>query len=146
MTDIPRHAFKIRPKTKEDENFIFSTWLRCYKTQSYFAKRIRNHIFFKRHAEIVTHILAKTTSRTFVAHPASDEDTILGYLTCEPGDAPTAHFIYVKEAFRSMGIASALFDAAEIDPTTMTFSHWTFPVVDDFMQRYETANYDPYAI
>lgn len=142
---VPNEAIAIRLHKKSDEPFIYATWLKSYKASSYFAKRISNAVYYKKHAEIISHILEKPTSKTFIAHPIDDTDTICGYLTCEPGKVSTAHFVYVKEAFRNMGIARALFLAADVIPDYLIFTHWSYPM-DEFVQKYENMIYDPYAL
>lgn len=141
----PRNALDIRPYTSNDEAFLYATWLRSYKTSSYFAKRIRNAVFYKQHAAVIKHILNKPTTKVFVASPKDDHDTILGYLACEPGKNAIAHFVYVKEDFRNMGIARALFLAAEIIPDYLTFTHWTHPL-DALVDRFDSMIYDPYSL
>lgn len=101
-------------------------------------------MFFTGHHKVVTHILAKPTTTTFIAHPKDDPNTMLGYLVCEPGAKPIVHFTFVKEAFRKMGILKRLLEAAEIKEPTFTFSHWTFPV-DEFIRKYPELMYSPYA-
>lgn len=142
---IPKEAVVVRKFIETDEAFVYSTWLRNYKHSSYFAKRIRPHTFFKGHWNVVNHLLAKPTVIVFIAHPKEDEETILGYLACELADKPIVHFIFVKDAFRNMGIATALFEHAKIDPNNMFFTHWTIPV-DDFMNKYGDMIYDPYKL
>lgn len=130
-------------KPSTDQAFVYSTWLRNYKHSSYFAKRIKPVIFFAGHHNIVSHLLKKPEMRVFVACPKDDLDTILGYLACEPGAKPVVHFIFVKEAFRNMGVARSLFAKAIIEPNKMAFTHWTLPV-DELIRKWPEMIYDPY--
>jgi hypothetical protein len=127
-----------------DEAFIYATWLRNYKSSSYFAKRIRHAVFFSGHKKVIEFILAKPQTTTLIAHPKDDPNTMLGYLVCEMVEKPTVHFTFVKEAFRKMGILRRLMEAAEIADPTFTFTHWTFPV-DELIGKYPDLVYNPYA-
>jgi len=126
-----------------DKSFIYSSWLKTYKKASYFAKRIRNDVFFKEHHKIIDYLFSKPTIAVLIACPKGDPDTITGYLVYEPNKV--VHFIYIKDAYRSMGIARVLFEKALIDPSHITFSHWT-NAVDEFIKKYPEIIYDPYAL
>lgn len=140
---ISTEAIEVRKFNPEsDEAFVYSTWLKNYKHSSYFAKRIRPMVFFKGHRVLVDHLLKKESAKTLVAHPKNDPDTILGYLTFEP---QVVHFVFVKDPFRKMGIATVLLRAAQIELETATFTHWTFPV-DEFVRRWPGMTYDPYKL
>lgn len=143
---IPADAIAVRPYRHDtDQAFIYSTWLRNYKHSSYFAKRIKPAIFFAGHHKLVDHILSKPTTTTLIAHPRNDEDTILGYMVCEALSTPVVHFVFVKEAFRKMGVARALLKASGMSVERLAFSHWTYPV-DELIQKYPDLIYNPYAL
>jgi hypothetical protein len=127
-----------------DKAFVYSTWLRNYKHSSYFAKRIKPHVFFKGHQAVIDHLLNKNSCKVFIASPKNDSETILGYLACEPS-LSVVHFTFVKEAFRNMGIAKALFKEAGVDTSKIILTHWTYPV-DDFMHKYTEMVFNPYAL
>lgn len=131
-------------------NFIYSTWLKHYKFTSYFAKRIRPSIFFKRHHLVIEHILSKPETKCLVIGPKDDEDSIWGWLAYEPRDEGKhlIHYIYIKETFQKMGLAKKLLAACEINFENIKnihLSHWTFPV-DEAMKRWPEMIYDPYDI
>lgn len=141
-------AITVRPfRDKTDKEFLFSTWLRNYKHSSYFAKRIRPHVFFAGHHAIIDHLLRKPAVKIAVACPRGDSETILGYLAYELKEdaAPVVHFVFVKQAFRKMGVARTLFQSAGIDPGSIRFTHWTYPV-DDAIKKWPEIIYDPYAL
>jgi predicted GNAT family acetyltransferase len=133
-------------RSSTDEAFVYSTWLRNYKHSSYFAKRIRPVTFFAGHHNIASHILKKESVKVFVACPKDDIETILGYLVCEPdSDKQIIHFVFVKDAFRGLGVARALVEASQIDINKIHFTHWTYPV-DEFIRKYPDIIYDPYKL
>ena len=146
---IPNGSIAIRKYRSDiDKPFVFSTLLKNYKHSSYFAKRIKPVIFFAGHHDVVAYLVEKPNVDTFIAHPKDDTETILGYLTCErraEEALPIVHFVFVKDAFRNMGIARALFEHAKINPNEMRFTHWTYPV-DDLIRKWPEMIYDPYKL
>lgn len=143
---IPSDSITIRQYVESnDKAYIYSTWLRNYKHSSYFAKRIPHSIFFDGHQKIVDHLLSKPETSALIATPKDDDETILGYLVYEKREKPIVHFMFVKNAFRAMGVARALFKHADIDPNNMRFTHWTFPV-DELIQKWDGMVYDPYKL
>ena len=136
----------IRPAVKEDKNFILASWLRCYRSSSYFCRRIRKNVFFKYHHVIADRILSHAT--VLIAADPTDANVIYGYLISEfyePDQKHVVHFIYIKEAFREMGIAKQLFTAAGLEPNSVLISHWTEPV-DKLILKYPDMIYIPYLI
>lgn len=137
---------EVSPMIEGDKAFIFSTWLRCFRHCSYFAKRIKNHIFFKWHHELVQRALDRETTTTLVAHQKGDRDLICGYISFEDwDDYYVLHFVYVKGDYQKHGIGKILLDASEIDMDTAFFSHWTF-ATDELIKKYPNLTYSPYHI
>lgn len=141
---IPQGSIEVRKYRADlDKPFVYSTWLRNYKHSSYFAKRIKPVVFFAGHHNAISHLLEKPGIKALVACPKDDHETILGYLVCESTEKPTVHFVFVKETFRNMGIARALFEAASLDPNKIQFTHWTYPV-DDLINKFPDMIFNPY--
>lgn len=125
-----------------DQAFVYSTWLRNYKYSSYFAKRIKPAIFFAGQHKVIDHLLAKPSTKVVVACDRNDADTIMGYLAFEPG---VVHFVFVKDAYRKLGVATALFASQRIDVNQAKFTHWCFPV-DELIRKFPDMTYDPYCL
>jgi ribosomal protein S18 acetylase RimI-like enzyme len=137
---------EIRDYKSEDRDFVFSSWLRNYKHSSYFAKRIRNSVFFFWHQKIADAIVSRPSARILVACAPGESDVILGYLVME--ERPTEqviHYVFVKPEFRKMGIGRKLWLKAEVKPTGAYFTHWTF-VVNDLREKMPELTYDPYRL
>lgn len=129
----------VRPAITDDIAFIFSTWLHNFKSGSLFAKRIPYSVFFENHHRVLEHILARPEVQALVACPSDSPDTIVGYLIHEEN---LVHYIYVKGAFRKLGVGRALAVAAKLDLEKVVCSHWTF-VADELAKKWKLL-YNPY--
>jgi hypothetical protein len=136
----------IRLATERDLPFVFSSWLNHYKNFSSFARRIRKELFMKTHHKVVELILLRSSTKLWIATPKGEPDVIVGFLAAERfSDTQVVHFIFVKEAFRRLGIAQAMMKEAEISIDTLTFTHWTYEV-DSIAKRFPEIVYDPYRL
>lgn len=139
----------VRPfRPEADTDFLYNSWLRSYKAGSHFAKRIRHHVFFPWHKQVIARFLERENAHVLIAHEASDPRTILGYLAWEWGggtEEPIIHYAYVKEHFRKQGVARRLFIESKIPLDRALFTHWTAPV-GEIIEKYPSLTYDPYRI
>lgn len=138
-------AIKIRAASESDKPFIYANWLRHYKNRSYFAKRIRNSVFYKWHHLVLEKILDRSSTKILIAHPPEEAELILGFMVYEDQpDGSVIHFVYIKPQFKRMGIAKKLFASADLKESQY-FTHWTFDV-DELIQKLPNLIYDPYRI
>ena len=116
-------GFAIRPMVKSDEPFIFRAWLEGY--WPHFPGRVvmSRGEFMERWHIIIERILADPKTRTVVAHVEGHPDMLLGF-AC--GNDTCLHWAYVKQAFRQMGIASALLQSSPVscEGNGHYISHW----------------------
>ena len=129
---------EVRLAKQDDLNFIFSCWLRSYRHASQFAKKISNDIFYKFHHKLIEGIIIRG-AQIRIAHPVGDPDTILGFSCLEMWqEKPVVHFVYIKKAFRNMGIAKKL-----VWETEGFFTHLT-----ENLELYRHPNflYNPYLV
>ena len=99
--------FKVRSAKGSDLNFIYSTWLESFRYDSHLGRSCRNVIYFDQYPRVVDYILVR--SKVLVVCYPQDEDVIFGYIVYEP---MIAHYLFVKQAFRNLGIAKMLYIAA----------------------------------
>ncbi len=105
----------IRDMLPGEENFIYNSWLHSYRS-SQFARPIESKTYYAFHHAIIERLLARTTTNVLIAAHSATPDVILGYLVLETpshmplncATMPVAHFLYVKQPFRRLGIAKAL--------------------------------------
>lgn len=122
----------IRRARAYDVPFIFSSWLRSYKACR--DRHVAQAVYFKEHHKLIDALLRDAT--VLVATPQDDPDTILGW-SVKSGD--TLHYVYVKEAFRRLGIGKAL--VGEFDQ----HSHLTPYFVKWLEHTKYISIYNPYA-
>lgn len=131
---------EIRPARTEDTEFVFATWLRSYRHASQFAKKISNEVYYRWHHKVIERILARG-AQVYIAHPIGEPEVILGYICLESQDKLVVHYIYVKKAFRKMGVAKMLYTPEIGD----VFTHWTADM-DWATKKWPELTYDPYRI
>jgi|TARA_R110000868_G_scaffold43972_8_gene147503 GNAT superfamily N-acetyltransferase len=94
-----------RPVDNDDLSFIFSSWMRSFK-QSYTVRPVPSKIYHDNQKQIIEYIIAR--SEIIIACNAEDPAHIFGWACYEIEPIHTLHYVYVKQPYRSMGIASAL--------------------------------------
>jgi GNAT superfamily N-acetyltransferase len=100
-----RELFRIRPGLTSDEPYIFTTWLKSLRYTNSWFKLIDQQSYFKTYHQVIERILERPTITVNVACLADDDDVILGYSVLEP---QILHWVFVKEPWRRIGIASDL--------------------------------------
>jgi hypothetical protein len=107
----------IRSYKPDDYNFILATWLRgLYYGNDWFGK-IPKEIYMDRYHKVIDAILRKPTIQASLAVLLEDPDVILGYSIYEPD---ILHWVYVKTAWRRIGIAKDI-----VPRGTNTVTHLT---------------------
>lgn len=136
----------IRDAVPADISFIYSSWLDCYKHDSYLGKTTTNTIFFENYREIIDNILGREDSSVLVACSVEDETTIVGYSVTESDSI--LHFAYVKEAFRELGIATDLLTEAisySVGGSTVDYTHRTFSA-DKLLRSRPNLRHNPFVL
>lgn len=138
-----RERIIVRDATDTDASFVFSSWLRSY-SESPFARGLRRRVFFERHHRLIEELLRRPSVTVRVAALASDPVVLLGWCAGEPG---TLHYVYVKAAWRGIGIARRL--VGEIPGGVRVYSHRTVGphgrVERLIREHLQFAHFDPYA-
>lgn len=99
-----------RSGNDHDVPFIHSTWLKSLRYGNDWFKQIDQKAYFREYNKVIDRILAKPTTLIKIAHLADDPEIILGYAIFEPGVSRETilHWVYVKQAWRRIGIARLL--------------------------------------
>lgn len=142
-TLIPPH--RIRQAKPSDLNFIRDSWLKGHGASAFSKYMPKREVYFKNHTPIVNGILDRA-SVLLCVNP-EDLDQIFSYMVFEIiGNAMIIHFIYTKDVYRKLGLASILIDSIRkqmFDPSIMcTHSTECFP----FLREKFGIIYNPYLI
>ena len=104
-----KESVRLRTLIDDDLPFLFSSWLKSYRS-SHFAEKITNTIYFEDHHKVIERIIKN--SKVLIACNPSDPSQLYGYsVAAEEGGGLVLHFLYVKHTFRNMGIGKTLLDA-----------------------------------
>lgn len=129
---------------EKEKAFVYNSWLKSYGKSSE-ARRMSAHVYFEGYSKILDGIL-KDTFIAFALNP-DDTDQILGYAAFnydEDINLSVIHYVYVKEAFRRLGLAKKLLEQIhpklKDEPMICTFANNIF---DDLKEKY-LLTYDPF--
>lgn len=99
-------AIVVRQALDSDAPFIFSSWLKSFRSSD-FAKHLSNSMYYREHHKLIADILER--SQVICAVSDEDESQIFGWICAETGGpVPVVHYVYVKQTYRRVGIASKL--------------------------------------
>lgn len=101
--------------------FVFDSWARSYR-RSRWAGTIPNHLYDTVSREGSKGIIDRPNTRVVVAVAPGDERRVMGYYVAEPG---VLHWLYVKQAFRRMGIGRSLLAHADAQFELKEYTHRT---------------------
>ena len=139
----PTPPVRLRMATEEDAPFIFNSWLKSYR-KSFFARTITNTVYFSEHHKIIEKLLKKY--QTVVACNNDDPTQVYGFINAGFTDGIfTLNFIYVKHSFRGLGIAKALFNAFEHDPSYAAVYTHHCRIAEKLASKYNMLNH-PYIL
>lgn len=88
-----------------DKAFILATWLRALRFGNSWYNLIDAKVYYAVYHAVLENLLAKSTTTIRVACLKDDPEVILGFSVYE---SPRLHWVYIKQAWRKLGIARAL--------------------------------------
>lgn len=135
--ELLKELVVIRPGTKEDEAFIFSTWLRGQRFGNDWYELIESNAYYTNVHNNISAILSNPDTVVSIACPESDPDVILGYSV---SNGSTLHWIHVKGAWRKLGLAKKL-----VPVKIKTVTHLT-KVGRSIMAKKEGIVFNPFNI
>lgn len=122
MSQNPIQTRKYNPNT--DQSFVFNAWLKSYRSQEIF-RNIPNQLFFAGQQKVVERLI--NNHETLVI-TSDDPNQIIGFVNYEVlGNNIILHYVYVKHAFRRMGIAKEVINKVipYLGNKPVLFSHET---------------------
>lgn len=99
--------WKLRAPTKDDESFIYSSWLQSFRSAP-LVYGVPNTIYFKRFHDVLENLFKASSTRITIACSPDDPEQIFGYSVYSDLPLPVLHWVYVKHPFRGFGIARDL--------------------------------------
>lgn len=109
----------IRTHKESDLPFIVSSWLKSNRCHP-FGKKVDKADYYGVHQHLIKQALA--LDATWIACNKEDEDQIIGWINF--GDN-YLNYVFVKEIFEGMGVASALIAQAGLDHNNFIVTHYT---------------------
>jgi GNAT superfamily N-acetyltransferase len=103
----PNSKWLLRAPKSSDLNFIYSTWLNNYRSDSEIGKSIKKSIYFAEYYGVLDAIFECKQTKVLIACLPEETNVILGFLV---GADKILHYIFVKEDFRRNGIGRSLFE------------------------------------
>ena len=132
-----------RQPIEADLPFIFSSWLKSFRNSN-LAKNVSNDVYYKQHHIIIEDILK--TSTILLACDKANVENIYGYIVAAKLDNVfTVHYVYVKQTYRRMGLASLLLGAFERDKHEPGYyTHDTY--MANVLSKKYRLEYNPYLL
>jgi GNAT superfamily N-acetyltransferase len=119
-----------RDATLDDFDFVQGTLLNHFYEEAFWSLRLTTRIFFDGHTPLVRSLLQQAS--VVIACERDDPTSILGFVVFEKGGGPDGadviDFIYVKKAWRKLGIGKMLLIATGLETGNPTLEgvHVTF--------------------
>ncbi len=99
----------LRANTKADRNFILATFLRGLYYGDTWFREIPKAIFMANYHSILEKIIDSPKVQVIIACLKEDPEVILGYsILSQYKNSPVLHWVFVKSAWRDIGIAKSL--------------------------------------
>lgn len=119
----------IRQATPDDLRFVRDSWFESYRRGG-FAPEIGFDLFSEGQRRLIDHLtdVEDRPAIIRVAYALNAPDEILGWICWEhatDGNQQVLHYVYVKNAYRKMGIAEGLIDRAKNSHGFKFYSHQT---------------------
>lgn len=135
--------FTIREALPEDIPFIYSSWLKSYKHDSFIGKSTRSIIFFPHYREIIDLLLSK--AKVLIACKEDEPNVVYGYIVYDD-QFEILHYVYVKDSFRRFGIMKSLLYSASISiDIGIIYTHETF-LFKKLIETYNKSIYNPFLL
>lgn len=126
----------IRDATASDKNFIFATWLRGLRYGNDWFALIEPTAYYASYNNFIHGLLTKPGTVVKVACLLDDPDVVLGYAVYE---GPVLHWVFVKKAWRGIGLAKSL-----VPNNTKVVSHLTV-LGRNILKKHPQVQFNPFS-
>jgi len=108
-------SFVIRDLQSSDYPFLFNSWMKSYSKEFLDKKNVPSQIYYQGLHKLIESLLPSCVVKMAVTE--DDLDVIIGYVVASSDEnVGVVHYVYVKESFRRLGIASQLLASVGIEP------------------------------
>ena len=140
-----RDEIIIRDGTDNDVPFFYNSFLHHYKHSSPHTKYIHDINYYNELHSIVTRCLDRKGNVLKFVALKSDPDVVLGYIWANI-EIETIYYVYIKKAFREMGIGTILLESVfPCRPEILFFPFWTYSA-QTIMQKNNNFYFNPYLL
>lgn len=128
-----------------DIQFIYNSWLKSLRTYGKnninpIYKNIRKSTYFKYQHDKIESIIENC--KVLIARSNNDEDQIYGWIAYDLN--ASVHYVYVKNAYRRMGVATDLLNTTVPDFKKATFFYTHRTPLMGFLEQRWNCEYNPY--
>lgn len=134
----------LRDGLPSDRNFIYKTILQHYRHASPHTKDIPDNVFYDCHHLLISKVMRQSGNIVRVAALKDDPEVLFGFLWGNV-DPETIHYVYVKKAFRRMGMAKMLYKSLFSMADDVYITHWT-KEVNQLYDKHEGLVFNPYLL
>lgn len=140
-----RDEIIIREGTENDLPFFYNSFLHHYKHGSAHTKFIHDINYYNELHYIISRCLERKGNVLKFVALKNDPDVVLGYIWANK-EVETIYYVYIKKAFREMGIGRMLLEAVfPIKPEQVFFPFMTYSA-QVFMSKYPNLYFNPYLL
>lgn len=118
-----------------DLNFILVSWLRALRFGNDYFRDGDDRKYYEKYQLFIKELLNQKETFVNVACLTEDPDVILGYAVLAP---PKLHWVYIKKAWRNLGLAKKLVEQFKIE----TVTHLT--KAGNAIRKKKGLRFDPY--
>lgn len=134
----------IRNATTEDMPFFFNSLLHNYKHSSPHTRLIPDSAYYKDLHAIITRLIERKGHILKFVALKEDPTVVIAYIWAH--EYPECvNYIYVKKAFRKMGLAKLLYEAVFKDVPKVSYTFLTYDA-GAITQKYPHMTYNPYLL
>lgn len=131
---------EIRGYSTRDYKYVHSCWLDGLYFGNHVFAEIPEYIFRSKYKEIIDHVLDKPTTEVNIACLKDETSVILGFaVSSQNHDHSILHWVYVKPAWRKIGIARDL-----VPKNTQLATHIT--QIGAAIMRKKQLIFDPFSL
>jgi GNAT superfamily N-acetyltransferase len=134
----------IRDATTDDMPFFFNSMLHHYKHSSPHTRLIADSVYYKDLHAIITRLTQRKGHVLKFVALKEDPTVVIAYIWANQYPE-CVHYIYVKRAFRKMGLAKLLYEAVFKDIPKVSYTFLTYDA-GSITQKYKQLVYNPYLL